>query len=195
MYHICRGPMPNPIGNGEERRFRGRPFRARTGAAQRLAELALAVGAAVAGLDQRRRPRRVRSPLDLGEAGHDQPRLVGDRQGLQAVARQKPFDLSRRRSAGASALAFRPREKACFFTASATSSLAAVTQTPRPGNLRLISGDDASSGPRTKRIIRPGGVWRVTMQVRSAPAVRRRPLRQRPAAVPAPRSSRSRLSA
>jgi hypothetical protein len=64
-------------------------------------------------------------------------------------------------------LARKVRGNARLVTALATASLWQVTQTPRPGNLRAMSGTTWPSGPATKRTRSSGGRnARVAMHVR-----------------------------
>ena len=87
-----------------------------------------------------------------------------------SASRSSIASTSAANAASARTLALKPRANAPLLAARFTSSAEAVTQTPRPGNRRRMSGTTVSSGPTTKRIIASGGpLARVTMQVRWGP--------------------------
>ena len=140
-------PMPNPIARIANSADPRPCVSCAESPPQSLPQLAVAVGAAVAGVDQSRDAPACDRCLDLGRSPPRPAPPCWRSTGPAGIAfASKPFDLSRADSPGATTFSLKPRAKACFLTASATSRCARRTQTPRPGNFRLMSGDDRVVG-------------------------------------------------
>jgi len=96
----------------------------------------------------------------LGETGRDQASFAGHRQRIERGRLKQSLGAAQEVGGKTNLTLKTPRANALRLIASPSASWVAVTQTPRPGSLRLRSGTASPFGPTTKRIKSATGTHR-----------------------------------